>query len=100
MAGPFKMSEWAHQDHITLVPNEYYFGSPAKLKKITLFMQPDLNAAYAAYLNNEVDVLGQLPPAVIDAACKISATAANSPGRNHTETAARDGAQRNGEGPG
>ena len=25
--GPFKMTEWVHQDHITLVPNENYFGA-------------------------------------------------------------------------
>jgi oligopeptide transport system substrate-binding protein len=50
------MTEWVHQDHITLVPNENYTGdSPAKLQKVTLLMVTDGEADYAAYRNNERD---------------------------------------------
>jgi len=31
--GPFVMTEWVHQDHITLVPNTNYNGTPPKLQK-------------------------------------------------------------------
>ena len=63
--GPFKMTEWVHQDHITLVPNENYYGPQPKLKKITLSMVADLQADYAAYLNGERDI-ALVPTALID----------------------------------
>ncbi|MBO0885428.1 MAG: peptide ABC transporter substrate-binding protein, partial [Mycobacterium sp.] len=53
--GPFKMTEWVHQDHITLVPNENYSGTQPKLQKVTLLMVTDGEADYAAYRNNERD---------------------------------------------
>lgn len=34
--GPFKFAEYAEQDHITLVRNEDYWGSPAHLDSVTL----------------------------------------------------------------
>ncbi len=54
--GPFIMTEWVHSDHITLVRNENYWGTKAKLGTITLKMITDINAEYAAYMNNELDV--------------------------------------------
>ncbi|MBI4496538.1 MAG: peptide ABC transporter substrate-binding protein [Chloroflexi bacterium] len=54
--GPFQLSEWVHQDHITLVPNPQYYGEQPKLAKITLFMVTDANADYAAYRNDERDM--------------------------------------------
>jgi oligopeptide transport system substrate-binding protein len=53
--GPFKMTEWVHQDHITLVPNENYVGTKPKLSKVTFLMVSDGEADYAAYRNNERD---------------------------------------------
>jgi oligopeptide transport system substrate-binding protein len=53
--GPFKMSEWVHQDHITLVPNPNYVGTQPKLQKATFLMVTDAEADYAAYRNNERD---------------------------------------------
>ncbi|GAC1316071.1 MAG: ABC transporter substrate-binding protein [Chloroflexota bacterium] len=53
--GPFKMSEWVHQDHITLVPNDNYAGEKPKLSKVTLLMVSSGEADYAAYKNNERD---------------------------------------------
>jgi oligopeptide transport system substrate-binding protein len=54
--GPFKMSEWVHQDHITLVPNPNYNGSvKPTLTKVTLLMVTNGEADYAAYRNNERD---------------------------------------------
>ncbi len=53
--GAFKMSEWVHQDHITLVPNPNYAGTKPTLQKVTLLMVTSLEADYAAYRNNERD---------------------------------------------
>jgi oligopeptide transport system substrate-binding protein len=53
--GPFKMSEWVHQDHITLVPNPNYTGTASKLQKVTFLMVTNGEADYAAYRNNERD---------------------------------------------
>jgi oligopeptide transport system substrate-binding protein len=53
--GPFKMSEWVHQDHITLVPNANYVGTAPKLQKVTFLMVTNGEADYAAYRNNERD---------------------------------------------
>jgi oligopeptide transport system substrate-binding protein len=53
--GAFKMSEWVHQDHITLVPNPNYAGTKPTLQKVTLLMVTSNEADYAAYRNNERD---------------------------------------------
>ena len=53
--GAFKMSEWVHQDHITLVPNPNYVGPRPTLQKVTLLMVSSAEADYAAYRNNERD---------------------------------------------
>jgi oligopeptide transport system substrate-binding protein len=53
--GAFKMAEWVHQDHITLVPNENYAGTKPTLQKVTLLMVGSAAADYAAYRNNERD---------------------------------------------
>ncbi len=53
--GAFKMSEWVHQDHITLVPNPNYAGTRPTLQKVTLLMVTSNEADYAAYRNNERD---------------------------------------------
>ena len=63
--GPFKMTEWVHQDHITLVPNEHYYGTKPKLKKLVLTMVTDAQAEYAAYLNGEREI-GKVPNALIE----------------------------------
>jgi len=53
--GPFKMSEWVHQDHITLVPNPNYAGPPPTIQKVTYLMVSSGEADYAAYRNGERD---------------------------------------------
>jgi len=49
------MSEWVHQDHITLVPNPNYSGTRPLLNKVTLLMVESAATDYAAYRNNERD---------------------------------------------
>ncbi|MBI2854525.1 MAG: peptide ABC transporter substrate-binding protein [Chloroflexi bacterium] len=58
--GPFIMTEWVHQDHITLKANPNYWGTKPKLSEIQVKMITDANAAMAAYKNNELDIVA--PP--------------------------------------
>jgi oligopeptide transport system substrate-binding protein len=56
--GPFLMTEWVHEDHITFVRNPTYWGKAAKLDTLVENMITDANALFAAYQNNEVDIAG------------------------------------------
>jgi len=57
--GPFKMTEWVHQDHIAFVPNPYYSANGQwpvpTLQRLTFLMVTNGEADYAAYLNGERD---------------------------------------------
>jgi oligopeptide transport system substrate-binding protein len=53
--GPFKMTEWVHQDHITFVPNPNWHGPAPSLTKMTFLMGTDETTDYAAYVNGERD---------------------------------------------
>lgn len=59
--GPFKMTEYTSKDHITLVPNDNYFGAKPKLKKVTLVMVTDRASNYASYLSGEREIAA-VPP--------------------------------------
>jgi oligopeptide transport system substrate-binding protein len=54
--GWFKLSEYAQKDHITIVPNEHYWGSKPTLTKIVLPINTDESKAYAMYQNGELDM--------------------------------------------
>ncbi len=59
--GPYKMTEWVHENHITVEKNEGYYGeSSAGVDKITFVMIGDTNAALNAYKAGEIDILPQL----------------------------------------
>lgn len=59
--GAFKMTEWAHEDHITLTANEsYYEPGRIALDEITFVMISETNAALNSFQAGEVDVLPQL----------------------------------------
>jgi oligopeptide transport system substrate-binding protein len=59
--GPFILTEWVHQDHFTFKPNPNYWGADkAKLTQLTFRMISDVNAAFAAYRNNELQMV-QVP---------------------------------------
>lgn len=59
--GPYVMTEWQHQDHITLEANPNYWGPKPELTKIIYKMIPDVNAELAAYQNDELE-LSRVPP--------------------------------------
>lgn len=59
--GPFILTEWVHQDHLTFKPNTNYWGPRPKLGEIQMKMVTDANAELAAYKNNELD-MSRAPP--------------------------------------
>ena len=59
--GPYVMTEWVHQDHITLEVNPNYWGPRPNLTTISFEMIGDPNSELSAYLSDELD-LAQVPP--------------------------------------
>ena len=55
--GPFKMTEWKHNDSFTFERNENY-RLPVKLKKWTYVMINETAVAFAAYQNDQLDITG------------------------------------------
>jgi oligopeptide transport system substrate-binding protein len=57
--GPFKMTEWSHQDKIVLEKNADYWDAEAvKLEKIEMYMINDPNTELSMYDNGELDRAG------------------------------------------
>lgn len=54
--GPFILTEWVHQDHLTLKANPNYWGTKPKLAEIQVKQITDINASLAAYKNGELDL--------------------------------------------
>ena len=54
--GPFLLTEWVHQDHMTFEANPNYWGKKPKLTEIDYKMITDPNAELAAYKNGELDM--------------------------------------------
>ena len=55
--GPMVLSEWVHQDHITVTANPNYAGDDKPtLQKIVFRMIPAEGKALIAYQNNEIDL--------------------------------------------
>ena len=59
--GAFRFDDWVQGDQITLVRNEDYWGTPAKLDKATFKFISDPTAAFAAMMAEDVDVFGGYP---------------------------------------
>ena len=55
--GPFVLSEWAHEDHITLEANPNYWGEDKPtLQKIVFSMAPEESQELISYDNDEFDI--------------------------------------------
>ena len=59
--GPYILSEWLHQDHITLEANPTYWGEPPKQPRIRFSMITDVNAEFVAYKAGDLDIT-RVPP--------------------------------------
>ncbi|HLJ19075.1 MAG TPA: ABC transporter substrate-binding protein, partial [Stellaceae bacterium] len=47
--GPFKLSEIVPKDHVTLRPNNYYWGGAPKIQQLVLYFIGDGNTAFSKY---------------------------------------------------
>jgi len=59
--GPFKVTEMVHNDHITVVPNPYYWGHKPTLKTISFQVVNDGAAALRRYRNGELEEISVQP---------------------------------------
>jgi len=58
-SGPFKMTEWAHDQSVTIEKNDQYWDkNSVKLSKVTYFIVKDSNAAENLYQAGQVDRIG------------------------------------------
>jgi peptide/nickel transport system substrate-binding protein len=65
--GPFKFVDWVKGDHVDLARYPDYWGTPAKLDKVTFKFISDPSAATAAILAGDVDVNPEFPaPEALD----------------------------------
>ncbi len=56
--GPFKISEIVSKDHVTLVPNNNYWGGAPKLQQLVYYFIADGNTAYSKYQTGALDIIG------------------------------------------
>ncbi len=59
--GAYLLTEWVHQDHLTLTINPNYWGTKPFLTEIDIKEITDINASVAAYKNSELDMSGVSP---------------------------------------
>ncbi|OWU85790.1 ABC transporter substrate-binding protein [Oceanicola sp. 22II-s10i] len=59
--GAFKFEDWVQGDHIDVVKNPDYWGTPAKLEKVTFKFISDPTAAFAAMMAEDVQAFGAFP---------------------------------------
>src|SRR5690606_19551591 len=65
--GPFEFQDWVQGDHIDLVKNPDYWGTPVKLDKATFKFIADPTAAFAAVMAEDVDAFPNFPaPETLD----------------------------------
>lgn len=60
--GPYKVTEYIPDQHILFDVNEQYWGGVPAAKKVTLTGIPEVSTRVAALLNDEVDMVMDIPP--------------------------------------
>src|SRR5512140_2403243 len=71
--GPFAIQEWVAGDHMTLVRNPNYFGTPARLDSINIKFVPNPETGLAALKTGDVDMMVNLAESDIEAVNALSA---------------------------
>jgi len=61
-SGPYRMTEWVNDDHMTFEANEKYFGGAPAAKRLTVRVIPEVASRMAALINGEVDLVTNVPP--------------------------------------
>ena len=64
--GPYAIKEWVAGDHMTLVRNPNYFGTPAKLDYVDTKFVPDPETGLAALKTGDVDLMVNLAESDIE----------------------------------
>jgi oligopeptide transport system substrate-binding protein len=60
--GPFKLTEWAHNDHLTMVKNDTYWDAAAvRLTTVIYDMVQDPSTALTMYQAGQLDVAADVP---------------------------------------
>ena len=59
--GPFKFVEWVHGDHLTLVPNDSYWGGKPKLEKIIVKTVKEESARVMMLQSGDAQLAVRLP---------------------------------------
>ena len=59
--GPFKFADWVQGDHIDIIRNDAYWGTPVALSKATFRFIADPTAAFAAMMAGDVDAFPNYP---------------------------------------
>jgi peptide/nickel transport system substrate-binding protein len=57
--GPFEVTEWVKEDHITMTVFADYWGDPATVNSITWRVIPDSSASFLALQSGEVDGISE-----------------------------------------
>lgn len=55
--GPYVITEWENNDHITLVRNENYWGEPTSVDTCVIHIIPDASTQNLMYQNGELDII-------------------------------------------
>lgn len=55
--GPYVVTEWANNDHITLVRNESYWGEKPSVDTCIIHIVPDASTRNLMYQNGELDII-------------------------------------------
>lgn len=64
-SGPFKVSKYVPNERLVVTRNDNYWGTPAKLKKITFRFIPDDTTRTLALQSGQVDLIADVPRAVL-----------------------------------
>jgi peptide/nickel transport system substrate-binding protein len=60
--GPFTVTEYVADDHVTLKRNDDYWGKKALLTEVEILNMPEVASKITALQNGEVDILTTIPP--------------------------------------
>lgn len=61
-SGPFKLQEWVKDDHLTMVRNDAYWGTPASIQSIIWRPVPEAATRLAELQSGGADLIDNLPP--------------------------------------
>lgn len=78
--GPFVLTEWVKDSHITMDRNEDYWGDPLPLDQLVFKVIPEETARVAALQRGEVDLVLTYPLSGIDQLDGSSASVVKAPG--------------------